>query len=135
MYGSFGHRRYTLMPRICRILCPWRTEERTQDRTVIDLGNGGAIFGSYRKVGSFKCKNGSIRHKNEAGRVGFDLLERQLHILIVVVIVQVLSQVMHGKEVGEGDFAIERLVLGEMPEKQRHLVYLAQRSRIQDYYQ
>ncbi len=64
----------------------------------------------------------------------FHLFEGQLHVLIVVVIVKVLPEVMHGKEVGESNLAVKRLVLGEMFEQQRHLVHLAQRSSVQDNY-
>lgn len=64
----------------------------------------------------------------------FHLLEWQLHVLIVVVVVEVLSEVMHGKEVGESDFVVERLVLGKMFEQQRHLVHLTQRGSVQDNY-
>ncbi len=64
----------------------------------------------------------------------FHLFERQLHVLVVVIIIDILSQVMHGKEVGEGNFVVERLVFLEMPEQQGHLVHLAQRGSIQDNY-
>lgn len=47
----------------------------------------------------------------------FYLFERQLHILVVVVVIDILSEVMHGKEVGEGNFVVERLVFREMPEQ------------------
>lgn len=65
----------------------------------------------------------------------FDFFERQLHILVVVVIVQVLSQIMHGKKIGECDFLVKRLMFGEVFEKQRNLVHLAERSRVQDDYE
>ena len=64
----------------------------------------------------------------------FHFFEGQLHVLIIVIIVEILSEVMHGKKIGESDCVVERLVLGEMSEKQRHFVHLAQRRSIQDNY-
>lgn len=115
-------------------LCPRRAEERAQHGTVSNLRHSGAIFGLHGQVSPLKSKNGRVGDENKAGRVRFYLFERQLHILFVVIVVDVLSEVMHGEEVGESNFPVERLVLGKMFEQQRHPVHLAQRSSIQDDY-
>lgn len=75
-----------------------------------------------------------MRDENEVGCMRFHLFKRQLHVLVVVVVVEVLSEVMHGEEIGESDLVVEGLVLGEMFKEQRHLVHLAQRSSVQDDY-
>lgn len=115
-------------------LYPWRTEERPQYGAVIDLRDRGTEFSFNGKVNPLECKNGGVRNKQEVGSMRFDFFERKLHILVVVVVVEVLAQVMHGKEVGEGNFPVQRLVFSEMFEQQRHLVHLAERSRVQDDY-
>lgn len=66
------------------------------------------------------------RNKQEMRVLDFKLLERQLHVLLVVIIIQILAPVMHGKEVRKADILIKRLVFGKVPDERREFQYLIQ---------
>lgn len=115
-------------------LCPRRTEERAQYGIVVDLRHGRAILGFNRKINPFERKNRRMRNEKKTGRVRLYFLEGQLHVLFIVVVIDILSEVMHGKEVGKSNGVVQQLVFREVLDEQRHFVHLAQRGSVQDNY-
>lgn len=58
--------------------------------------------------------------------LNFKLLKRQLHVFLVVIIVNILAPVMHGKEIRKADILIQRLVFGKVPDERREFQHLIQ---------
>ena len=56
----------------------------------------------------------------------FEFLEGQLHVLVVVIIIEVIAPIMHRKEVHETDIVVQCLMLYKMTDEGRYLENLVQ---------
>jgi hypothetical protein len=73
---------------------------------VMQLGLMRAVVSLDGPKGIFESKTGGERSKKEAGMLYFKLFKRQLHVLVVVIIIEIVAPIMHGKEVHEADIAV-----------------------------
>jgi hypothetical protein len=76
--------------------------------------------------GIFESKRGRERRKKEAGMLYFKLLERQLHVLVVIIIIKVIAPIMHRKEVHEADIVVQCLMLHKVTDEGRYFENLVQ---------
>ncbi len=105
-------------------LCLWRAEKRAQSRVIMQLWPMRTIVGLGRPNCILESKTGRERNEEEAGMLNFELLERQLHVLFIIVIIEIVAPVMHGKEVHEADLVVQRFMFYKMLQQGRYLQHL-----------
>ena len=64
----------------------------------------------------------------------FNFLERQLHILFIVMIINIMTTVVHGEIINKINALVQRFVFEKMPDQRRCLHNLIQRCCIKYYY-
>lgn len=94
------------------VLSSWGTKERTQGSVVISLWFVGAVMLLYWPGGIFKDKCGSGKGRDKIDVLDFKFFERQLHVLFIVIVVQIVTPVMHRQKVNKTDVFVDGLVLG-----------------------
>jgi hypothetical protein len=83
-----------------------RAEERAQSGMIVQLGLVRAVVSFDRPGGILESKTGRERGKKEAGMLYFKLFERQLHVFIVIIIIEIVAPIMHRKEIHETDIVV-----------------------------
>jgi len=74
-------------------------------RTVISLNWPGCVF---------KYKRGIKRNEKEVCMLNLHFFKRQLHVFVIIVVIEILASIMHGEKIDEADIMVQCFMLRKM---------------------